>query len=65
MPSQCYKYPFVEANAASLKERMRCRRSVLALHSREEAKLGRFAYAALPATHFDRNKVHAISGTGR
>jgi hypothetical protein len=43
---------------------VRCRRSALALHSREEAKLGRFAYAALPAAHFDRNKVHAISGTG-
>ena len=43
---------------------MRCRRSVLALHSREEAKRGRFAYVALPAAHFNRNKVPLISGTG-
>jgi hypothetical protein len=34
------------------------------LHSREEAKRERFAYAALPPAHFDRNKEHAISGTG-
>ena len=30
----------------------------------KSAKRGRFAYTALPAAHFDRNKVHAISGTG-
>jgi hypothetical protein len=29
------------------------------------SKARRFAYAALPTAHFDRNKMRAISGTGR
>ncbi|HEY1476930.1 MAG TPA: hypothetical protein VGF37_04530 [Chthoniobacterales bacterium] len=28
------------------------------------SKARRFAYAALPTAHFDRNNTHAFSGTG-
>jgi hypothetical protein len=30
----------------------------------KRAKRGRFAYIAEPPAHFQRNKMHAISGTG-